>query len=80
MSMAQVIKSKPTGTGRFEPNLAFEALPMGRRLYIHVAMPYGPNASLGGFNTEAQARDWISRDSAKWAKDQVTAHLRQPSK
>jgi len=32
-------------------------------------MPYGLNASLGGFNSEATARGWISRESASWVKE-----------
>lgn len=41
---------------------------IGRGWYILVRLPSGRDQQLGGFNTEAEAQDWIQRKSADWLK------------
>jgi len=49
----------------------FEAVEMmiGRGWYVLVKLPQGPQPQLGGFNSQAEAQDWIARKSAAWLKD-----------
>ncbi len=51
--------------------IEFEAVEMmiGRGWYVLVKLPSGPQPQLGGFNSEAEARDWITRKSAVWLKE-----------
>jgi hypothetical protein len=48
----------------------FEPVEMmiGRGWYVLVKLPSGPDRQLGGFNTEAEAQEWIKRKSAEWLK------------
>jgi hypothetical protein len=37
--------------------------------FVRVTLPRGEPARLGGFTTEAEATEWIKRESSVWLKD-----------
>ena len=41
---------------------------MGPEWYVRVALPDGGRPTLGGFQTEAEAVEWIKHDSGVWLK------------
>jgi len=41
----------------------------GAGWFIRVLLPKGEQPRLGGFNTEAEATEWIRRRSAVWLKE-----------
>lgn len=53
------------------PKVEFEPLQMGNRVgwYVRVTLPNGKQPNLGGFKTEAEAREWIARELAHWLKE-----------
>jgi hypothetical protein len=40
----------------------------GSGWYVHVALPKGEMPRLGGFNSEAEATEWIKLKSSAWLK------------
>ena len=42
---------------------------IGEGWFIRVLLPKGERPRLGGFNTEAEATEWIRRESAAWLKE-----------
>jgi hypothetical protein len=49
----------------------FEPVPMkiGAGWFVRVMLPRGEQPRLGGFNSEAEAREWIKRKSAAWLRE-----------
>ena len=41
----------------------------GSGWYVHVVLPSMPPLQLGGFKTESEAIEWVTRKSKAWLKD-----------
>jgi hypothetical protein len=41
----------------------------GEGWFVRVLLPKGEQPRLGGFNSEAEAMDWIRRKSAVWLRE-----------
>ena len=56
---------------RIKPRVEFEPVEMKIRpgWYVCVTLPDGKQPKLGGFNTEAEAREWIKHKSFVWLKE-----------
>ena len=56
---------------RIKPKVEFEPVEMTIRpgWYVRVTLPHGKQPKLGGFNTEAEAREWIKHKSSVWLKE-----------
>jgi hypothetical protein len=54
------------------PAATFEPVEMkvGNGWYVLATLPRGTPIQLGGFQTEAEAREWIKRKAPAWLKDQ----------
>lgn len=52
------------------PKLRFDAcqIKMGLEWYVRVTLLHGETRHLGGFKSEAEANEWIKRESAGWLK------------
>jgi hypothetical protein len=54
-----------------KPKAEFEAVEMtiAAGWFVRVMLPIGQQQpQLGGFKSEAEAKEWIERDSAEWLK------------
>jgi hypothetical protein len=53
-----------------KPKVQFEPVPMrgASGWYVLIKLPNGQHPQLGNFKTEAEAREWIARESAAWLK------------
>ena len=58
--------AKPKPEIKFKP-VEWKILP---EWYVLVTLPDGKELRIGGFKTEANARDWIAKSSAAWIKEQ----------
>ena len=58
-------KPKPKPEIKFKP-VEWKILP---EWYVLVTLPDGKELRIGGFKTEANARDWIAKSSAAWIKE-----------
>jgi hypothetical protein len=57
-------------TTTLNPKVDFQAVEMkaGSGWCVHVVLPKGEMPRLGGFNSEAEATEWIKLKSSAWLK------------
>jgi hypothetical protein len=55
-----------------QPKTEFEPVELKSdpRWHVRVKFPSGQQTYVNGFDTEAQARDWIARDATAWLQRQ----------
>jgi hypothetical protein len=58
-------------TQKSKPDVRFEVRPAVMGWAVHVTWPSGKAESIGGFNLQYQAVDWIQTKSANWVVDKI---------